>query len=162
MHRKVTQPLFQTNIRVIVKSPDATRHIAAIKSALDGFSVPPYQSLKAKTRIPLLEGYRHRLAVDRLPSLTRSGGIVLAASELASLYHFPSSRVSKTDNLITSLSRTLPAPVSLKQAENFDVVMGLNIHHGTATPIGLMEQERERHQYIIGGTGNGKTTLLQY
>jgi type IV secretory pathway VirB4 component len=30
------------------------------------------------------------------------------------------------------------------------------------TSIGLTEAERERHVYIIGGTGNGKTTLLLY
>lgn len=50
----------------------------------------------------------------------------------------------------------------MKQVDKFDVVIGSNIHHNTETPIGLVEQERERHEYIIGGTGNGKTTLLQY
>ena len=30
------------------------------------------------------------------------------------------------------------------------------------TPIGLTATERERHIYITGGTGNGKTTLLLY
>ncbi|MEJ0073330.1 MAG: DUF87 domain-containing protein [Candidatus Saccharibacteria bacterium] len=56
----------------------------------------------------------------------------------------------------------MPAPVSLKQNKELDVVIGQNEHHGTSTPIGLTEQERERHVYIIGGTGNGKTTMLQY
>jgi len=42
------------------------------------------------------------------------------------------------------------------------VIVGENIHHNSSTLIGLTEQERERHEYIIGGTGNGKTTLLQY
>ena len=162
MHRKVTQPLFQVNLRILVKSSEASRHITAMKSVLDGYSVPPYQSLKTKTRIPLLDARRHKLAVSRLPSITRRSSIILAASELASLYHFPSSNVSKTDNLITSLSRTLPAPVSLKQGQQFDVVIGQNIHHNTVTPIGLTEQERERHKYVIGGTGSGKTTMLQY
>ena len=162
MHRKVTQPLFQVNLRILVKSPEASGHITAMKSVLDGYSVPPYQSLKTKTRIPLLDARRHKLAVSRLPSITRRSSIILAASELASLYHFPSSNVSKTDNLITSLSRTLPAPVSLKQGQQFDVVIGQNIHHNTVTPIGLTEQERERHKYVIGGTGSGKTTMLQY
>lgn len=162
MHRKVTQPLFQVNLRILVKSSEANRHITAMKSVLDGYSVPPYQSLKTKTRIPLLDARRHKLAVSRLPSITRRSSIILAASELASLYHFPSSNVSKTDNLITSLSRTLPAPVSLKQGQQFDVVIGQNIHHNTVTPIGLTEQERERHKYVIGGTGSGKTTMLQY
>ena len=162
MHQKVTRPLFQTNVRILVKSPEAKSHISSLKSVLDSFSVPPYQSLKAKHSLPIVSKTRQQLATRRLPSIWRRSSIILASTELASLYHFPSSQVSKTDNLITSLSRTLPAPVSLKQADKFDVIIAKNIHHGTETPIGLLEQERERHQYIIGGTGNGKTTLLQY
>ena len=162
MHQKVTQPLFQVNLRILVKSPEAAAHISALKSALDGYSVAPYQSLKAKVSLPLVSTMRHKAAIRRLPSLTRRSTVILAASELASLYHFPSSQVSKTDNLITSLSRTLPAPVSLKQGKDFDVIIGQNEHHGDITPIGLTQPERERHMYIIGGTGSGKTTMLQY
>lgn len=162
MHQKVTHPLFQVNVRILVKSSEAKQHIAALKSALDSYSVPPYQSLKAKHSLPLIDMLRQRSAERRLPSLRRHSAIILASTELASLYHFPSSQVSKTDNLITSLSRTLPAPVSLKRNTQFDVAMGVNKHHNTETPIGLTEQERERHQYVIGGTGSGKTTMLQY
>ena len=162
MHQKVTRPLFQVSLRVLVKSTEAKQHASALRSALDGYSVPPYQSIKAKLAFPFIDNLRQRNATNRLPSLLRRSSMVLASTELASLYHFPSSQVSKTDNLITSLSRTLPAPVSLKQVEQFDVVIGSNIHHNTETPIGLVEPERERHEYIIGGTGNGKTTLLQY
>ncbi|HJP81015.1 MAG TPA: DUF87 domain-containing protein [Candidatus Saccharimonadales bacterium] len=162
MHRKVTQPLFRVNLRVLVKSSEASTHVQALKSALDGYSVPPYQSLKAKMRFPFVDELLRKTAIRRLPSIRHRASIILAASELASLYHFPSSQVSKTDNLITSLSPTLPAPISLKSGEKFDVVIGENHHHGTTTPIGLTDKERERHQYIIGGTGNGKTTMLQY
>lgn len=162
MHRKVTQPLFRVNLRVLVKSPETNVHIAALKSALDGYSVPPYQSLKAKIRLPFVNTLLHKAAIRRLPSTLHRSATILAASELASLYHFPSSQVSKTDNLITSLSHTLPAPISLKSGNKFDVVIGENHHHGTTTLIGLTDKERERHQYIIGGTGNGKTTMLQY
>lgn len=162
MHQKVTQPLFQVSLRVIANSNHTKEQLAALKSALDGYSVPPYQALHAKLHVPLVTNYQKRLASERLPSLLKKRSLILSAGEVASLYHFPSSRISKTDNLITSLSRTLPAPVSLKQDPNFDVVLGENIHHGVHTPIGLTEVERERHIYIIGGTGNGKTTMLQY
>lgn len=162
MHQKVTQPLFQVNMRVLVKSPEASVHISALRSALDGYSVPPYQALKTKINFPVVKALRRRAAIRRMPSIMRRSTVILAASELASLYHFPSSQVSKTDNLITSLSRTLPAPISLKQNKRFEVILGENEHHGVTTPIGLTEQERERHEYIIGGTGSGKTTMLQY
>ena len=158
MHQKVTKPLFQVNMRLLIKSPKSRKHIEAIKTALNGYSMPPYQALRAKRYIPLRQ-YR---AIRRLPLLFRHSAIILASTELASLYHFTSSNISKIDNLITSLSRTLPAPVSLKNNPNFSVIIGINHHHGIETLIGLTETERERHQYIIGGTGNGKTTMLQY
>ncbi|MFZ1249959.1 MAG: DUF87 domain-containing protein [Candidatus Microsaccharimonas sp.] len=162
MHRKVTQPLFQTNLRILVSGNKAKEHVAGLRSALDGYSVPLYQALKAKPRLPMLQEYRKNLASGRLPSFLRRGSMILSTDEVASLYHFPSNRISRTDNLITSLSRTLPAPISLKQNKKLDVLLGENIHHGVITPIGLTEIERERHLYIIGGTGNGKTTMLQY
>jgi DNA helicase HerA-like ATPase len=63
---------------------------------------------------------------------------------------------------VKSLSKTLPAPISLKGAHKLDILIGENVHQSTVTPIGLTEAERERHLYIIGGTGNGKTTMILY
>lgn len=162
MHKKITEPLFQIDLRVLITGKNAISHATAFRSALDGYSIPPYQALKVKARLPILRNRRITLATRRLPALLNRNSLILSSSEVASLYHFPSTRVSRTDNLITSLSRTLPAPVSLKQNTGFDVILGENIHRDTITPIGLTEAERERHVYIIGGTGNGKTTMLQY
>lgn len=162
MHRKVTQPLFSVDLRIIASGSHAKDHLSALRSALDGFSVPLYQSLKMKSKLPILQRRRTLLARQRLPSLSRKRGLILSAAELAGLYHFPSSRISQTDNLVTSLSRTLPAPISLKQNSELDSIIGENSHHGLTTLIGLTELERQRHLYIIGGTGNGKTTMLQY
>lgn len=162
MHRKVTHPLFRVNLRILIASPHAKEHVSAFKSALDGYSVPPYQSLKAKLNIPFVRLFRTRNAQRRLPSLFKNTSMVLASTELANLFHFPASRISKTDNLVSSLSRTLPAPLSLKSNQEYSVVIGENHHHNSVTTIGLTEAERERHMYIIGGTGNGKTTMLQY
>ncbi len=146
----------------MITSADASGHAVTLKSVLDGYSVPPYQSLKAKFDIPFTTKLRRLNAERRLPSILRRTALVLASTELANLYHFPANRISKTDNLISSLSRTLPAPISLKSGRMLDVIIGKNIHRSTATTIGLEAAERERHMYIIGGTGNGKTTMLQY
>jgi len=163
MHHKVIQPLFQVSLRILVSGGNAKEHMASLRSALDGYSVPLYQALRAKPRMPLIQQYRMKLANKRLPALFRRNSMILSTDEVASLYHFPSSKLSRTDNLITSLSKTLPAPVSLKSnANKLAVIIGENQHHGIATLIGLTEAERARHLYIIGGTGNGKTTMLLY
>lgn len=162
MNQKVSQQLFQVSLRIMTNGQQAHRQLAALRSALDGYSMPPYQALKAKLRLPLFDEYHKRLANKRLPNLSRKRSLILSATEVASLYHFPSTRISKTDNLVTSLSRTLPAPISLKNNPQLDVILGENTHRDVHTPIGLTAAERERHIYIIGGTGNGKTTMLQY
>lgn len=165
MHKKLNQPLFRVSIRaaVAMDTPEATHErLNVIKTSLQAYTVPSYQTLRARYNMPIVRSIRRFNFTHHLPSFFASNSLVLSSSELAGLYHFPLGNTSQTDNLITSLSRTLPAPVSLKQDNSLDVVVGQNEHHGVATPIGLTEQERERHVYIIGGTGNGKTTLLQY
>ena len=78
------------------------------------------------------------------------------------MFHFPNTEAGRTENVVQSLSKTLPAPVSLKNGKKFDTIIGKNIHQDSETIIGLSEAERERHMYVLGGTGNGKTTMLKY
>ena len=163
MHQKLNQPLFRVSIRAAVHMKDADtarERLGAVRTSLQAYGVPSYQALQARMGVPKrLRSYAFN---NRLPSLFNRGSMVLSASELASLYHFPLGNTSQTDNLITSLSRTLAAPVSLKSGRKLAVTIGENHHHNTVTPIGLTESERERHLYVIGGTGNGKTTMLFY
>ncbi len=165
MHKKLNQPLFRASIRIGVNmdKPEVARErLAAIKTSLQAYGVPSYQTLHTRLTAPPIRKLRYFAFTHQLPSFFARHSVVLSSSELASLYHFPLGNTAQTDNLITSLSRTLPAPVSLKQNKELDVFIGQNEHHGVITPIGLTEKERERHEYIIGGTGNGKTTILQY
>lgn len=162
MHQKVSQPLFQVDLRLLICGNNAQARMATFKSVLDGYSVPQYQALHTKKRLPVIQKYRDQIALLRLPNWYRKQSLVLSVGEVSSLYHFPASRIGKTDNLMASLSRTLPAPVSLKNGTSLDILLGKNEHHGIETSIGLTADERQRHVYIIGGTGNGKTTMLLY
>lgn len=165
MHQKLNQPLFRVSIRAAVSMDTADaahERLGAIRTSLQAYSVPSYQALQARSGLFLSKRLRQYAFNHRLPTLFNQRSMVLAASELANLYHFPLGNTSQTDNLITSLSRTLAAPVSLKSGRKLAVSIGDNHHHNTITPIGLTESERERHLYVIGGTGNGKTTMLFY
>lgn len=165
IHSKLQRPLFRVSIRAAIYTNtivEAKHRASSIKSSLQAYSVPSYQSLKVRMNTPLTLRAREYAFRHSLPSFLSRSSLVLSSSELSGLYHFPLGNNAQTDNLITSLSKTLPAPVSLKQKTKLDVIVGENIHHGTQTLIGLTEKERERHMYIIGGTGNGKTTMLQY
>jgi len=162
---KLGQPLFKTDIRIFV-SADNNKRLAdlssGISSSLAPLSVSGFQQLYVPRHYP--GGISQKLSTyklqHRLPSIIPFSSNILAASELAEVYHFPYGTI-RTEGMVRSHSRTLPAPLAIKNG-TFDVVLGQNNHHGEVTPIGLTAAERERHVFIIGGTGNGKTTMLQY
>ena len=165
IHQKLAQPLFRADIRVLITAdnkPELIKRRKSLESALALFAVPKYQNLQTqRRRHGWFARYQAYAFAQRLPALWRPANL-LAASELASLFHFPHSLSAKTENVVKSLSKTLPAPISLKNGTKLDILLGENAHQGTVTPIGLTALERERHIYIIGGTGNGKTTMLLY
>lgn len=155
---KLNQSLFEVQLRVFVDSADARARTKGVRDWLTLFAVPGYQSLRLKIDAPWTRRLRRFAYQHRLPG----SGSILSASEIGDLYHFPSNQAARVENVVKSLSKTLPAPISLKNNPKFDVLLGLNRHHGTDTKIGLTAAERERHVYVIGGTGNGKTTMLEY
>jgi len=167
---KVRQPLFQVSVRALVvasSKSEATKRMNDVRASLASFTVPKYQSLTARRGgwLNLVQRYRLFALANRLPALLTRHSSLLAVSEVAGMYHFPHPDVAKTENVVKSLSRTLPAPIAIKHAadtKEFDVMLARNLHHGTTTSIGLTAAERERHLYVVGGTGNGKTTMLMY
>ena len=86
---------------------------------------------------------------------------ILSVSELATMYHFPYTLKTQTEDLQSIRSMQLPAPITLKSnTDTLDIIFAHNIHGESITPIGLTLEERRRHMYLIGATGMGKTTLL--
>ncbi len=166
VHDKLSQPLFRVNIRAYVVTDDKQRErqrVNGLREWLAALAVPKYQALRVRrSYAKAQDNYWLLMFRHRLPSLLHRNASMLSAAELADLYHFPHSQAAKTENVVKSLSKTLPAPLSLKNNAGFDVVLGRNLHHGTETDIGLTAAERERHVFIIGGTGNGKTTMMEY
>lgn len=160
---KLGQPLFRTDIRILVAADSAARlHELATGMRSSLAPLNGDQHLYMPRLYPDRLGQRIGLfkLKYRMPSILTFNANIFAASELASIYHFPYGTI-KTEGMARSHSRTMPATLAMKNNE-FDVVLGRNKHHGEHTDIGLTASDRERHVFIIGGTGNGKTTILQY
>ena len=161
---KLGQPLFRTDIRVLLVA-DSGERLSELSHGITS-SLAPLSSTFQELYVPRIypDWLGQKIGMfkvqHRVPSFLVMDSNILSASELASIYHFPYGTVT-TEGMVRSHSRTLAAPLGIKSGE-FDVVLGRNHHHGTSTDIGLTAAERERHVYIIGGTGNGTTTMLQY
>ncbi len=160
---KLDQPLARVDMRLSVLSEKRQHIVDDFMSSLKVFERTGFQAIVPSRSInhSVWQKYVSKLFVNRLSSIFTRNYMVLGTPELSSLYHFPYG-VIKTEGMVRSHSRTLPAPLSLKGNTKLDVVLGVNKHQGEETPIGLTESERERHMYIIGGTGSGKTTMLKY
>ncbi len=166
IHAKLDQPLFYVSIRTLVINDYSGTRMQGIVNSLYQFHVPGYQGLIARRIFPrkYVIPFRMHSFAHRLPTLITNTACILSSDEIAGLYHFPYGSKSNTEDVIHSLTTTLPAPLAMKQrsdATNFDVVLGVNHHHGIDTALGLTAKEREKHVYIVGGTGNGKTTMLE-
>ncbi len=160
---KTSQPLFETSIRLLMIFNDKynlAEREQGFKSSFSTYSLNGYQSLITKKYLQLnrIKKFLYYTFQKRLPTFT--GTSIMSISEISGIYHFPYTSMTKTENLVKSHSKVLPAPLSLKKGRKMDVVFGKNNYGGSNTDIGLTEEERETHMYIIGRTGSGKTTMM--
>ena len=163
---KLGSGLFEASIRVYFwgEKANMNNRISGLLSSLTSSTQTKYQLLRAKrklpliSKIPLLKRYSFFLLKNRLESMKNNP--ILSITEIASIYHFPYTSTTKTEDLIKSHSKQLPAPLSLKKAKDLDSLFAKNSYGGNTTMIGLNEEERRRHVYILGATGTGKSTLL--
>lgn len=163
---KLDQHLFEVSMRVLVASPDADNisgRLNAIVSSFDTFT-SANQSITTRRVLPFITSMDRWLAHFRNRALLLhivSQQTILSASELADLYHFPNTDLTKTEGLVKSRSRELAAPLSIKRSDaKLDVIVGANQFGGEVQEIGMTLKQRQKHMYVIGKTGTGKTTLL--
>ncbi len=84
---------------------------------------------------------------------------LLVEKELAGLFHFPDSRYNKIPILQWISYKVLPPPPN---APKEGVILGLNKYRAMETPIHFLDTDRTRHQYLIGKSGCGKSSLLHW
>lgn len=160
---KLDQQLFSTSLRLLVMSNTKNNlynHEKGFVSTLSSFNNSSYQMLtKALTwKLKLISRFKRHLFTNRLPRPFNKS--ILSASEIGDIYHFPFTSTAKTEDLVKSHSKELPAPLSLKQKAECDLYFGRNTYGGVKTEIGLSLDERRRHIYVLGATGTGKSTML--
>lgn len=160
---KLDQQLFSVSVRLMVASnnhSELRKRERGFQSALSSLNNSEYQALipSFRIRVKLVDQLMRIFYSFRLLSPVKP--LILSATEVSDLYHFPYTSTTKTEDLLKQHSKELPAPLSLKQQKGCDLYFGLNTYGGTETKIGLTEDERRRHVYILGATGTGKSTML--
>lgn len=160
---KLEQQLYSSSIRLLVASnnhAELYNRERGFRSALASFNNAEYQSLVPSTRIklPVIDHLKEYIYTKRI--ILPSRRPILSSTEVSDLFHFPYTSITKTEDLLKQHSKELPAPISLKKTNALDIVFAENHYGGNTTDIGLTEDERRRHVYILGATGTGKSTML--
>jgi len=107
-----------------------------------------------------LRHFKKRYLYDGMPFFNEKRSI-LSEEELASLFHFPNSKYNKTPTIRWLEYKVLPAPVELSK-EGEGILLGRNVFRGKDVPIYFKDKDRQRHHYIIGQTGTGKSNFISF
>lgn len=152
---KMSKNGFSVALRIVVSSSSkdsAKAHLANIKAAFEQLSGPynSFSGMKIRSEKNFMADfiYRYLPKFDRLP--------VLTADEVASIYHFPNKSI-QVPYISWLGSRRSPAPDKIPTSGLF---LGRSTFRGVQRLIYMEEFDRQRHMYIIGRTGMGKTQLL--
>jgi hypothetical protein len=149
---------FETAIRVVVSSNINQRAVAILNNIVASFNL--YDS-------PSRNGFKYTPAKD-IESLVTSyimrffpqqqNKNILNSVELASLFHFPDERDIPTSQLTRQASKQVDGPRNIPDE---GLLLGYNLFRGTKKPIRLALNDRQRHMYVVGQTGTGKSTFLE-
>ena len=153
---KISKSGFETIIRVVVSSTSsdsAKAHLTNIKAAFEQFS-GPYNGFSG-AKIVSEKGFLTDFIYRYLPKY--SGGSVLTADELSSIFHFPNKSI-ETPYISWLSSKRAPAPEKIPTS---GLYLGRSVFRGVVRPVYLSEDDRRRHMYVIGRTGTGKTEFLK-
>lgn len=83
---------------------------------------------------------------------------ILNSVELATLFHFPDQKNIPTSQLERQASKQVDGPRNISDE---GLLLGYNIFRGAKKAIRIALHDRQRHMYVVGQTGTGKSTFLE-
>lgn len=155
---KTRHPGFEVLIRVVVSSNVSQRTLAILNNIVASFSL--YDA-------PGRNGFTYSMAKD-IEGLVTSyimrffpqghNKNILNSVELATLFHFPDESGIPTSQLTRQGSKQVDGPRDIPEE---GLLLGYNLFRGSKKPIRLSLTDRQRHMYVVGQTGTGKSTFLE-
>jgi hypothetical protein len=155
---KIEKPGFRTSIRIVVSSPNETAaesHLSNIKGAFAQFA-----SAYNKFKKPQFFLFKHLFMIDfiyRYMPVLGWGTFVLNTEELATIFHFPNKTV-ETHHIKWLTAKNAPAPNLIPSQ---GLLLGKSVYRGEVKNVHMQLKDRQRHMYIIGKTGTGKSEFLK-
>ena len=158
IEEKTRKAGFETKIRIVTSSNVADKSQKLLNSIVASFSLfdapgkNGFKFIPTKDTEDFVTGYIMRFFP---PEENKN---ILNSSELATLFHFPQQNDIPTSQLTRQDSKQVDGP---RNVPDEGLLFGYNLFRGTKKPIRLSESDRQRHMYIVGQTGTGKSNFLE-
>lgn len=155
---KTRHPGYETMIRVVAssnisqKAQTILNHVVASFSLYDAPGKNGFRFTPAKDIDSFVTAYILRFFP---PSNNKN---ILNSVELAGIFHFPDQKNIPTSQLERQASKQIDAP---RNIPNDGLLLGYNVFRGAKKPIRLSLSDRQRHMYVVGQTGTGKSTFME-
>ena len=149
---------YETLVRVVVSSNVSSRAQAILSNVVAAFSLydAPGKNGFKFTPAKEIEEFTTEYILRMFPLRTKKN--ILNTVELATIFHFPDQNSIPTSQLERQDSKQVDGPRNMPDK---GLLLGYNIFRGVKKPIRLDIHDRQRHMYVVGQTGTGKSTFLE-
>lgn len=149
---------YEVQIRLIVSSNISQRAQAILNNMVASFSLfdAPGKNGFKFTPAKDLEGFVSSYIMRSFPQKKTNN--ILNSVELATLFHFPDQNNIPTSQLTRQDSKQVDGP---RNIPDVGLLLGYNVFRGVKKPIRLDLTDRQRHMYVVGQTGVGKSVFLE-
>ena len=157
IEQKCSKTGLETAVRIVAVAPNkeiAKMNISNIKACFGQFESPwnKFTSKKIYLKSKFMEDFIYKYpAILWIKNKT-----ILSVDELASVFHLPNKQIV-TPNIYWLKAKKAPAPVDSPQE---GLYLGDNLYRGVTKKFCMTPSDRQRHFYIVGQTGVGKSWLL--
>lgn len=157
IENKCNRSGFEVAIRIVSCAPSseiAKSNISNVKACFGQFESPwnKLGSRKIRFKSLFMDDFIYKYPVIYWSKVKT----ILTTDEIASMFHFPNKSI-ETPNIYWLKAKKAPAPIDTP-AEG--LYIGDNIYRGVTKKIYMSASDRQRHFYIVGQTGVGKSWLL--
>jgi hypothetical protein len=155
---KTRHPGYEVGIRIVVSSNISQRAQAILQNVVASFSLydAPGKNGFKYTPAKDIDGLVTSYIMRFFPQHHNKN--ILNSVELATLFHFPDERAIPTSQLARQDSKQVDGPRNIPEE---GLLLGYNVFRGAKKPIRLDLMDRQRHMYVVGQTGTGKSTYLE-
>jgi hypothetical protein len=155
---KTRYPGYEVMIRLMVSSNISQRSQTILSNIVATFSLfdAPGKNGFKYTPAKDIETFTTNYILRFFPQ--NKNKTILNSIELATLFHFPDQSNVPTSQLTRQDSKQVDGPRNIPDK---GLLLGYNVFRGVKKAIRLDLQDRQRHMYVVGQTGTGKSTFLE-